>query len=150
MPHPATAQLLQDLGLARDRHFASLFSVYPQPERAPGGEGKVDQLDPELFAGEEIGNDNAIMRFDWFDLSRSQAAPALRMPMSHRSRGLHSLGPSFTLRASCLCRGLAVRSIGAGHAPFYRPKAVNASKKSMSSVHAEMYSPVYELQPITS
>jgi hypothetical protein len=102
MRHPAMTQLLQDPGLAPDRHFAGPFSVYPEAKRAPGGEGQIDQLDFELLSGLKVANDHAIVRF------------------------------------------------GTGHAPFYVPKAINASKKSMSNVHAEMYSLVYRISSTSS
>jgi hypothetical protein len=56
-------QLLQDAGLAPDRHFTGPFSINPQAKQAPGSEGQIDQLDPELVTGKAVGNDNWIMRF---------------------------------------------------------------------------------------
>ena len=57
MRHPPMAQLLQDRRLARHRHSARPFTVYPQPENAPGGKRQIDQLGPELFLGLEVSNE---------------------------------------------------------------------------------------------
>jgi hypothetical protein len=118
MRHPPTAQLLQDLGLASHGHPASPFAVYAQPERAAISERQIEQLDAKLFTGFKIGNDHAIVRFD-------------------------SLAHSFTLRASRLCLGLPVHSIGTGHAPSYLVKPNNARNKSRSPVHDKKFSAMH-------
>ena len=120
MRQPAMAQLLQNLGLARRRHPARPFTVYPRPENVTGGKWQIDQLDPESVSGLETNNERAIMRFD-------------------------SLAHSFTLQASRLCRGLPVHSIGAGDAPSNRPTLFFNSQKSKTTVHKEMYVPVYNI-----
>jgi hypothetical protein len=63
MQHPPTTQLLQHPGFAPDWHFTGPFSIYAQPERATRGKGEIDQFDPQLFPGFEVGNDDAIV---WF------------------------------------------------------------------------------------
>jgi hypothetical protein len=110
MRHPPTAQLLQDPGLATHRHPASPLPIYAHPERAAGGERQIKQLDAKLVTGYKISKDEAVVRFD-------------------------SLAHSFTLRASRLCLGLPVHSIGTGHAPSYLAKTNNARNKSKSPVH---------------
>jgi hypothetical protein len=118
MVDPPTAQLLQDPGFASHGHPASPFPIYAQPERAARRERQIEQLDAKLVTGFKISNDHAIVRFD-------------------------SLAHSFTLRASRLCLGLPVHSIGTGHAPSYLVKPNNARNKSRSPVHDKKFSAMH-------
>jgi hypothetical protein len=122
--NPPSAQLPQNSRFAANRHLARPLSINPKGESSPRDKGQIDQFDFELGGCLQAANDHAAMRFDL-------------------------LVPSFTLRASRLCRGLPVRSIGTGHAPFYKPKANKVRKKSKSPVPAKMRSPVH-LIPSTS
>jgi hypothetical protein len=80
MRPPPTAQLLQNPGLASHWHAASPLPICPQPKRAASRERQIKQLDAKLFTSFEIGNNDAVVRFD-------------------------SLAHSFTLRASRLFLG---------------------------------------------
>jgi hypothetical protein len=105
MPHPPTAQLLEDPGLASHGHPASSRAIHAQPERAASGERQIKELNVKLVTSFEISKGQAVVRFD-------------------------SLAHSFTLRASRLCLGLPVHSIGTGHAPSYLVNPNNAKNKS--------------------
>jgi hypothetical protein len=125
MRHPPTAQLLEDPGLASHGHPASPFAIYAQPERAASRERQIKQFDAKLVTSFEIDNKLAIVRFD-------------------------SLAHSFTLRASRLCLGLPVHSIGTGHAPSYLAQTNNARNKSKSPVHDKTFSFVNPFSSISS
>ena len=120
MRHPPPTQLPQHGRLAACWHLARPLSVQPQPEGASPGKGQINQLDLQLLLGNEVTNGQAVVRFD-------------------------SLAHSFTLRASRLCRGLPVHSIGTWHAPSYRANAFSTSQKPKTIVHDEMYVRVYKI-----
>lgn len=62
MRHPPGTELTQHRCFAPHGQLARPLPIHAQAERAPGDKWQIDQFDPELIAGLEVGYDYAVVR----------------------------------------------------------------------------------------